>query len=428
MRRSGSSRVRDSESDGSFSINCQPPTINRLLVPIAALTAYLILPALAVQFANIGLLREGSRGRRELALTFDDGPDPTTTPAVLDALREAGARATFFVIAGRAADHPQLIARMLSEGHEVAAHAEKHLHAWIRTPWGSFLDVLRAVRRVGAVTGQSVRYHRPPHGAYTLATVLGQRAAGVRGVHWSVEGQDWHASLTPEGLRDRLLLRAGPGSIVVLHDAGPGAASTVAMLPGLLRELKVRGYAFKSVSGLEGATPVGSAALRRRAFIAVDYLFDRLGRIQPTAGRADNLFRTGYSAFPLRGVTLADGTAVPKGAPCAEFHVNNPLMVDLGINRPAIRQAQRDYRLVAGDLLRRPDLRGAQYVFCLSAVSPLMAVMGFETYDLPPADARRLQFWARVMRWGFAGAPKVAEPRLSILSRAAFLAQYGDGG
>nr|WP_029476243.1 polysaccharide deacetylase family protein [Deinococcus frigens] len=392
------------------------------------MTAYLILPALAVQLANIGLLREGSRGRRELALTFDDGPDPVTTPAVLDALQEAGARATFFVIAGRAADHPQLIARMLAEGHEVAAHAEQHIHAWIRTPWGGFLDVVRAARRVARVMERPIRYHRPPHGAYTLATVLGQRAAGVRGVHWSVDGQDWRADLTPDQVQERLLLRAGPGSIVVLHDAGPGAANTVPMLPGLLRELKVRGYGFKTVAELEGATPVDSAALRRRAFIALDGVFDRVGRIQPTAGRADNLFRTGHSAFPLKGVTLADGTPVPKGAPCAEFHVNNPLMVDLGINRPSIRQAQRDYRLVAGDLLRRPDLRGAQYVFCLSAVSPLMAVMGFETHDLPPADARRLRLWARVMRWGFAGAPKVAEPRLSILSRAAFLAQYGDEG
>ncbi len=428
MRRSGSLRVRGFKSDGSFAINRQPSTINRLLLPLAVLTAYLILPTLAVQFANIGLLREGSRKRRELALTFDDGPDPTTTPAVLDALRDAGARATFFVLAGRAEAQPHLIARMLAEGHEVAAHAEKHVHAWIRTPWGGFLDVVRAVRRVGQVTGQPVQHHRPPHGAYTLATVLGQRAAGVRGVHWNVTGQDWRPDLTPDRVRARLLMRAGPGSIVVLHDAGPGAANTVPMLSGLLRELKVRGYAFKTVSELERATPVDSAALRRRAFIALDYVFDRLGRIQPTAGRADNLFRTGFSAFPLTGVTLADGTPVPKGAPCAEFHVNNPLMVDLGINRPAIRQAQRDYLLVAKDLLARPDLRGAQYVFCLSAVSPLMAVMGFETYDLPAADARRLQFWARVMRWGYTGAPRVAEPRLSILSRAAFLAQYRDRG
>ncbi|MDV6375761.1 polysaccharide deacetylase family protein [Deinococcus arenicola] len=379
-----------------------------------------------MQFANMGLLREGWRGRRELALTFDDGPDPVTTPAVLDALREAGARATFFVLAEQAEAHPELIARMLEGGHEVAAHAEKHVHAWIRTPWGSFLDVVRAVRRVGAVTGGRVNFHRPPHGAYTLATVLGQRVAGVRGVHWSVNGKDWRANQTPQQVRERLLLRAGPGSIVVLHDAGRGAVNTVPMLPELLREWQGRGYTFKTVAELQGATPVDGAALRRRAFIALDYVFDRVGRIQPTAGRADNLFRTGYAAFPFAGITLADGTSVPRGAPCAEFHVNNPLMVDLGINRPAIRQAQRDYPLVAADLLRRPDLRGAEYIFCISAVSPVMAVMGFETYDLPPAAARRLRLWAQVMRWGFAGAPKVAAPRLSILSRAAFLAQYGN--
>lgn len=395
------------------------------LLPLAALGAHLLLPALAVQFANLGLIREGRRARRELALTFDDGPDPLTTPAVLDALQAAGARATFFVLAGRASAHPQLVARMLAGGHEVGAHAERHLHAWARTPWGGFLDVVRAVRQTARAAGQPIKYHRPPHGAYTLATVLGQRAAGVRGVHWSVEGQDWRADRTPQQVRARLLRRAGPGAIVVLHDAGPGAATTVPMLPGLLQELKTRGYTFKTVSELEGAVPVDAAALRRRAFAALDSVFDRLGRIQPTAGRADNLFRTGASTFPLREVTLADGTPVPKGARCAEFHVNNPLMVDLGLRR-SVRQAREDFRAVARDLARRPDLQGTQAIYCLSALSPLLAALGFETHDLPPADTRRLQRWAGVLRWAYGSPPDAPPPRLSILSRTAFLALYGD--
>ncbi|MDO4247135.1 MAG: polysaccharide deacetylase family protein, partial [Deinococcus sp.] len=155
---------------------------------LGALALYIGLPYLLVQVGNLGLVHEGKRARREVALTFDDGPDPTTTPAVLDALREAGMQATFFVIAGQARAYPDLIGRMLAEGHQVEAHAEKHVHAWIRTPWGAALDPLRAVRGVEAVTGQRVKFHRPPHGAYTLATLLGQRLAGVRGAHWSMEG------------------------------------------------------------------------------------------------------------------------------------------------------------------------------------------------------------------------------------------------
>ena len=78
----------------------------------AALLAYVGLPYLLVQVGNLGLIREGKRSRREVALTFDDGPDPATTPAVLAALEAAGMHATFFVLAERARAHPELLAQM----------------------------------------------------------------------------------------------------------------------------------------------------------------------------------------------------------------------------------------------------------------------------------------------------------------------------
>lgn len=394
-------------------------------VGLAGLLAYIGLPYLLVQGANLGLIREGKRARRELALTFDDGPDPITTPAVLDALREAGAKATFFVLAGQAEQHPELIQRMLAEGHEVGAHAVAHVHTWIRSPWGAHRDPIQAVQRVSQVAGQRVLYHRPPHGAYSLATILGQRAAGATGVHWSIEGQDWKAAHTPEQVRERLLRRAVPGAIIVLHDAGPGALNTVPMLPGLLNELKARGYTFKTVSELDDAQPVKPRALVRRLFIALDALFDRLGHIQPSGGRADNLFRTGFTRFPLEGVVLSDGTPVAKGTPATEFHVNNPVMVDLGLRR-SVRQAREDYRVVAQDMQHRPDLQATQVIFCLSALSPLIGSLGFETHDLSPADTRRLQRWASLLRRAYGSDPNAPEPKLSILSREAFLARYLD--
>ncbi|MFC6750853.1 polysaccharide deacetylase family protein [Deinococcus aquaticus] len=102
-------------------------------------------PFLLWQRANLGLLRAGPQTRRVVALTFDDGPDPRSTPAVLDALHAAGAHATFFVLAAPAGAHPDLIARMLREGHEVQAHAVKHRHAWLRPPGAR--GAIRATRR-----------------------------------------------------------------------------------------------------------------------------------------------------------------------------------------------------------------------------------------------------------------------------------------
>ncbi|MPY65707.1 polysaccharide deacetylase family protein [Deinococcus sp. SDU3-2] len=388
------------------------------------LLAYLGLPYLLVQRLGLGLIREGRQGERAVALTFDDGPDPRTTPAVLDALREAGARATFFVVAGRAEAHPGLVARMLAEGHEVGAHGARHRHAWGRSPRGAFRDPGAAARRVSAVVGRPVPLHRPPHGGYTLATVLGQRAAGLTGAHWSVEGRDWHASATPEGLRSRLRALVRPGAVVVLHDAGPGARVTVPGLPGLLADLRARGYRLVPLGELEGASPLTPADLPRRVMGGLDALLDRLGGVRYAGGRADNLFRVGRVRFPLAGITLADGTPVPRGTPVAEFHVNNPLMVDLGLRR-SVRLAREDFRDVARELVARPELQGAEVVFCLSALSPLLATLGFETHDLPPATARRLHLWANVLRRAYGSPPDAPEPKLSVMERTAFLERYG---
>ncbi|WP_331710205.1 polysaccharide deacetylase family protein [Deinococcus puniceus] len=218
---------------------------------------YIGLPYLLVQRLNLGIVRQGFGTDKTVALTFDDGPDPATTPAVLDALRAAGVRATFFVIAANAEAHPDLIARLLQEGHEVEPHAARHVHAWIRSPWGALLDPVRAARRVSAVTGQVARYHRPPHGAYTLATVLGQHMAGVTGAHWSVEGGDWQRGATPESLPAQVLAKLHPGAVLVLHDAGPGASVTVPALPELLRQIQEAGWQALPLGELRGVKARG---------------------------------------------------------------------------------------------------------------------------------------------------------------------------
>ncbi|WP_295815787.1 polysaccharide deacetylase family protein [uncultured Deinococcus sp.] len=388
------------------------------------LTAYIGVPYVLAQWANLGRLRSGRRARLEIALTFDDGPDPATTPAVLDALSDAGMHATFFVLTARAEAHPALIRRMLDEGHEVQAHAVKHVHAWWRSPWGAYRDPGDAARRISAVTGQSVTLHRPPHGAYTLATVLGQRAAGLTGAHWSVEGGDWREGATPDTVQERLLARVMAGDVVVLHDAGPGARVTVPLLPGLLVALRERGYRSVPLSRVDGLTPVDWPALKRRVFIALDRAFDRVGGIRPAGSRADNLFRVGRARFPVGGLTLKDGFRPERGMSGVEFHVNNPVLVDLGPRR-SIPRGRQDFRALAHDLKTRPEYADAQVVYCLSALAPLLALVGFETHDLPPADRTRLRRWANVLRRAYGTKDGARPPQLSVLSREAFLTLFG---
>ena len=389
------------------------------------LTVYLGLPYLLAQRLGLGLVREGRQQRRELALTFDDGPDPATTPAVLDALADAGVHATFFVTLPRAEARPDLLRRILAEGHEAFPHAVKHRHAWIRTPWSAALEPVRAARRLAELTGRPARYYRPPHGSYTLATLLGMRWAGVVGAHWSVESGDWQPGATPERTLGRLLARVYPGAVVVLHDAGAGARVTVPMLPELLRRLREREYAPVRLSELEGAEPLTLRGLPRRLVGLLDPLYDWVGGNRPIDGRRDTMYRAGALPFPMPDLTLHDGVLLKRGAKAIEFHANNPLMVDIGM-RQMIRRSRQDFRLLARDIRADPDWRDAEAVFCISALRAMLAALHFETHPVPASARRRLRLWSTVLRLAYR-TPILNEPKpvISALSMAAFMKRYG---
>ncbi|MXV18486.1 polysaccharide deacetylase family protein [Deinococcus xianganensis] len=222
---------------------------------VAGAAVYIGLPYLLVQRGGLGIITRGDPAGRQVALTFDDGPDPRSTPPVLDTLRAAGVQATFFILPALGRQHPDLLRRLLEEGHEVLPHAHRHRHAWTLLPWTAFRDPGQATHEVEALTGTRPRCQRPPHGAYSLATVLGQRAAGVTGVHWTVEARDWAPDATPDTVRAAVERQVTPGGIIVLHDAGPGARTTPAALPGILEDLHSRGFEVVPLRDLRGARP-----------------------------------------------------------------------------------------------------------------------------------------------------------------------------
>jgi peptidoglycan/xylan/chitin deacetylase (PgdA/CDA1 family) len=157
-----------------------------------------------------------------IALTFDDGPDPVWTPRLLDLLKEAGVRATFFVIAPRAVRNPNLVERMSEEGHAIALHCDEHArHCTHDVAWGR-RDTSRALSRLHEL-GTRPDLWRVPWG--DLAWWSGQvaREQCLRLVHWTVDTHDWRGDTARqmfESTRERL----DDGAIVLAHDGiGPGA-------------------------------------------------------------------------------------------------------------------------------------------------------------------------------------------------------------
>lgn len=175
------------------------------------------------------------RAGRRVALTFDDGPDPQRTPAVLDLLARQGVRATFFVVGARAEAHPELVRRMVAEGHVVGNHS--YTHSW-RFPLRSLGRTVEELRRTGEVlhriTGRQPRLFRPPFGVTNPTIARAVRRLGLDPVGWSIRSLDTMGQ-SPERVAARILLRLHPGAVILLHDRCAGSERLVGLLVEGLR-------------------------------------------------------------------------------------------------------------------------------------------------------------------------------------------------
>jgi peptidoglycan/xylan/chitin deacetylase (PgdA/CDA1 family) len=157
-----------------------------------------------------------------MALTFDDGPDPVWTGRLLDVLARAGATATFFPIATRAAEHPELVARMLADGHGVGLHCDEHVRHTERDADWVRADTTRALERLQAL-GVTPALWRTPWGDTAPFTGAVASEHGLQLVGWTADTHDWRGD-TAQDMYEATRPRLQPGAIVLAHDGvGPGA-------------------------------------------------------------------------------------------------------------------------------------------------------------------------------------------------------------
>jgi peptidoglycan-N-acetylglucosamine deacetylase len=207
-----------------------------------------VLPPLAELF-RIPRRLPGSRG---IALTFDDGPHPEGTPAVLEILDRAGVQATFYLVGEQVAKRPALAAEIAAAGHEIAIHGYRHTLLLRRAPAALATDFDRAQAVIGEASGQTSRSYRPPYGVFSL---VGLRLARARWTPllWTRWGRDWEARATMESITARATRELGPRDVVLLHDAddysSPGSwRRTAAALPYVLDALAATGEPLVTVS------------------------------------------------------------------------------------------------------------------------------------------------------------------------------------
>lgn len=185
----------------------------------------------------------GPRNRRQVALTFDDGPSEYTS-RVLAILDRYDAKGTFFAVGRNVAGRESLLRRINEHGHELANHSLAHEQLPGRSSLARTSDL------ISRASGFRPCVFRPPYGLMVGATVLSARSEGMSSALWDVDTGDWQRPGS-SAIRDRAL-RAGPGSIVLMHDGGGERSQTVAALPSIVKGLRARGYRLVTVTRLLG--------------------------------------------------------------------------------------------------------------------------------------------------------------------------------
>jgi cellulose synthase/poly-beta-1,6-N-acetylglucosamine synthase-like glycosyltransferase/peptidoglycan/xylan/chitin deacetylase (PgdA/CDA1 family) len=201
-----------------------------------------------------------------VALTFDDGPDPVWTPRILDLLRRYGVHATFFVVGSRVNDHPELVRRMVAEGHTVGSHSYTHADLGSLPAWRRRMELRLTRTAIAGATGQVPVLFRPPYsstpgalGTDDLAVVADAARTGQLTVLSDLDSGDWRRPGVEEIVR-AATPRAGTGAVVLMHDGGGDRSQTLAALDRLLPALAARGYRFDTVgggAGIVGTVPAG---------------------------------------------------------------------------------------------------------------------------------------------------------------------------
>ncbi|MDD2679630.1 MAG: polysaccharide deacetylase family protein [Candidatus Omnitrophica bacterium] len=207
-------------------------------------------------FVRKGTLYRAKVPEKLVALTFDDGPSPEWTPKVLDELKEAQVKATFFMLGDHVRRYPEIARRVLAEGHEIENHTYDH-HVLIYYKMDELeKEIKDAQDTIKDVTGVVPRYFRPPKAWLFSREKKKIEEMGYRIVLWSLNSKDW-VTFHDKQITAYILKRIQPGDIILFHDSGGvftaeggNRKQTVKTIPRLVKKLKERGYRFVTINEL----------------------------------------------------------------------------------------------------------------------------------------------------------------------------------
>lgn len=191
--------------------------------------------------------------KKEIFLTFDDGPTPEITQFVLAELNKYNAKATFFCIGKNIQNHPEIFKNIITDGHAIGNHTQNHLKGW-KTDNTPYIDnVLTCEHAISKefnnskLKAQNLKLFRPPYGKIKKAQATALLKKGYKIIMWSVLSADFDTTISNEKCLDNVLKNTEPGSIIIFHDSVKAAERMQYALPKVLKHFSDKGFVFKSI-------------------------------------------------------------------------------------------------------------------------------------------------------------------------------------
>jgi peptidoglycan/xylan/chitin deacetylase (PgdA/CDA1 family) len=199
---------------------------------------------------------ESPMAQGQVAITFDDGPHPQGTPAILDRLDQLGWPATFFMLGSAVEKYPDLAREVVRRGHAVGVHGHEHRYLIARLPHQSWSDLARAKTVVAEATGVTPQWWRPPYGVLSTSALAMAIRLNLRPLLWSSWGKDWTADATAEGISETIARGRLHGGTILLHDSDalstPGSwRRTAEALPLIATRLEIDGLQVAPLPAIE---------------------------------------------------------------------------------------------------------------------------------------------------------------------------------
>lgn len=214
----------------------------------------MIPPPLDLDVRGTSLLWAGSPSKQAVALTFDDGPLPGKTEAILSLLKENQIRATFFSIGEKVDAHPELLRLVVADGHEIGNHSQTHKKLTSAGSAEAMREIKRCQESIFVALGFRPQLFRPPYGAANMTTLSVLSHLGLSAVFWSIDTNDWKAK-SAEQVENSVLDNVKNGDVILFHEH---ASHTLAALPRIISAIRDRGLAFETVSELFDRVPPGT--------------------------------------------------------------------------------------------------------------------------------------------------------------------------